>query len=368
MKIKVCHITTVHPTFDNRIYHKECKSLLADGYEVHLIVANGKTELVDGIFIHGVKVNYTNRLSRFIKAPFAVVNAALLIQADVYHFHDPEILLACNKLLRYGKKVIYDVHEDLPKQILNKYYIPAFLRYFLSVLVGAYEKMKAKKLSGIITTVPTITNRFLKYNPRVTEVCNYPSLQQMEMPVDWKLKTDSICYIGGLTQVRGVVELINAMENSNLQLHLAGQFSPADLETQCKQLKGWQQVIYHGFVDRNDIQKILGISKIGMVTLYPIPNYDEAYPVKMFEYMSAGIPVICSNIPLWEKIVTENKCGISVDPKDKSAIAKAVSDLLSNESLMKEMGKNGRQAIEQKFNWNNEEEKLTGLYKQILAS
>ena len=81
--------------------------------------------------------------------------------------------------------------------------------------------------------------------------------------------------------------------------------------------------------------------------------------------MSSGIPVIASNFPKWEKIVNENQCGICVDPHDINSIAKAINFLFNNKDKLEIMGKNGRKAIKNKFNWENESKKLIEIYEKL---
>ena len=107
---------------------------------------------------------------------------------------------------------------------------------------------------------------------------------------------------------------------------------------------------------------MLNQSKIGIVTLHPKENYLESLPIKMFEYMHAGIPVIASNFPLWQEILTENKCGICVDPFNLDQIAEAIKYLLNNEEDARIMGINGREAVTKKYNWENEVKKLENIY------
>ena len=82
----------------------------------------------------------------------------------------------------------------------------------------------------------------------------------------------------------------------------------------------------------------------------------------MFEYMAAGIPVVASNFPLWKEIIEENKCGICVEPANVEQISDAVNYLLNNPEEAQRMGANGRKAVEEKYNWNNEAKTLLQLY------
>ena len=100
--------------------------------------------------------------------------------------------------------------------------------------------------------------------------------------------------------------------------------------------------------------------------LHPKPNYVESQPVKLYEYMTAGLPVIASDFPYWRRIVDEAGCGLLVDPKDPEAIADAIEWLWRNPEEAEEMGKRGREAVFARYNWRAEVPKLLGLYEEIL--
>jgi glycosyltransferase involved in cell wall biosynthesis len=151
-----------------------------------------------------------------------------------------------------------------------------------------------------------------------------------------------------------------------VKLNLAGKFNSVKYEAECKNALEWNRVNFLGSLDRKGVKNVCENSKIGMVTLYPIINYLEALPVKMFEYMSAGIPVISSNFPLWKEIIEGNNCGLTVDPKDPKQISSAIEKLLSDEKQAEELGKNGRKAVEEVYNWGIEEKKLFNTYEEIL--
>ena len=129
---------------------------------------------------------------------------------------------------------------------------------------------------------------------------------------------------------------------------------------------GWKNVDYLGWMDREGVKAALNESMIGLVTLHPIINYLDALPVKMFEYMAAGLPVIASNFPLWKKIIEGNQCGLCVAPLDPQAIADAIDYLLVHPEEAERMGRNGQKAVQERYNWGLEELKLTSLYDSLI--
>ena len=132
-------------------------------------------------------------------------------------------------------------------------------------------------------------------------------------------------------------------------------------------MPGWQRVNALGFLDRAGVRDVLGRSMAGLVTFHPAPNHIDAQPNKMFEYMSAGIPVIASDFPLWREIIAGNDCGLLVDPVNPAAIAEAIDTRVNNPDMAQRMGENGRRAVEARYNWGIEEQKLLAFYEQILT-
>lgn len=364
--IKVCHFTSAHKPDDVRIFHKECTSLAAAGFDVYLVAANCTAEIKNNVKIVCAEAPVSGRFTRMLKTSKLVYKKALSLNADIYHFHDPELLPYALRLKRKGKKVIYDAHEDVPKQILGKYWINQYLRNIISKCFETYENYVAKKLDFIITATPFIRDRFIRVNKNTRDICNYPIIQEFIETVEWKNKKNEICYVGGITRIRGIVEVVKALEGSDVRLNLAGDYSPISLQDELKDLKGWENVNEFGFVGRKEISNILANSKVGMVTLYPQINYLDSLPIKMFEYMLAAIPVIASDFPLWKEIIEGNNCGICVNPLNPMEIAEGIKKIISDDVTSEKMGRNGRQVVLEKYNWGVEEKKLIAIYNKLL--
>jgi glycosyltransferase involved in cell wall biosynthesis len=364
--ISICHISTVHTRFDVRIFHKQCKSL-SKIYEVNYIVADGKgDEIADGIKIFDVGLRQNNRLKRASIDSRNALRKALSLNCEIYHIHDPELLSIAIKLKKQSKKVIYDAHEDLPQQIYSKPYLKEWTKYSVSKFVEFFENRWARRMNYIFTATPFIRDRFKLLNENTLDINNFPVLGELS---DVKFsKKRAVCYTGGITAERGIHNIVNSMLNLDIELILAGAPDSELYLNSLKNSESWSKVDYRGLVNRLDLSQIMNESMAGIVTFLPYPNHINAQPNKIFEYMSAGIPVIGSNFPLWREIIEGNNCGICVDPESTDKISAAIKKLVNNPELAKTMGLNGVRAVENKYNWGIEENKLLRIYKIIEQS
>ncbi len=365
--MKICHMTSAHPPEDGRIFLRECTSLAEAGYETYL-VERGSTYDKNGVHIIGVGEFKGSRLDRIFKFSNVIYHEALKLDADIYHLHDPELLLYAHKLKKKGKKVIFDRHEDYVAQIKCKPYLPFWVAYILSKIYKKFEDYIFNKIDAII--IPCLRNGKHDLKGRVVTLDNYPKLTELYDFYDSTIEKyeKSVCHIGSLTKERGITEIIKAAYLSGSKIYIGGAFSPPEYKNEIETLPESISMCYLGILDRDQVLSLLQHCQIGLATLHNVGQYNTAdnLPTKCYEYMSLGLPVILTKAKYNESINSKYHFGICVDAENEKEIAEAITFLLNNPDVAAVMGKNGREAIFKVFNWEREQNKLFDLYKSII--
>ncbi len=370
-RTKVAQLTSVHPAFDNRIFHKTCRTLAEAGYDVVLIAPGGPDEVVDGVRLRAVEAP-RRRLDRWTRTIWQVYRAAREEDAAVYHFHDPELIpIGLLLKLRTGKRVIYDVHEDVPLTILSKPWLPPFVRRIVAACAWVGETVAARLLDAIVTATPSIGKKFPPEKTAVVQ--NYPLRRELVEVggQPYAQRAALLAYVGYFTATRGARELVRAL--SLLPPALDGRFilggicRPPELEEELRQSPGGARMEFPGWQSRDAVKELLSNARLGIVTLLPIPQYLESQPTKLFEYMAAGIPVVASDFPGWRQVVDGVGCGLLVDPTSPQDIARAIEWLLEHPAEAEAMGQRGQQAVRTRYNWDHEAATLLSLYGRLIG-
>ena len=372
MKAKVCILTTVHPPFDTRIFHKQAKTLARAGYDVTLIAQHDGDRVVEGVRIIGLP-KPRNRFTRIFGLTWRAFRLALRQHADVYHFHDPELLLPGALLKLFTRaKVIYDVHEDYPSYIRMKGWLPSVLRAPLSAFVETLELLGTRIFDAIVTADDEVANRFKKAK-MLAIIHNFPDLELfMGCERHSSAKIYDIIYLGSISPYH-----INFMLSVALLLEKMGHvFRWCIVGVSERQhtlaRKLLQELgIKHRFclcgrIPHSCVVKYLAYSKVGVIPLPHKEKFMKNIPTKLFEYMACRIPVVASDLPPIRKFVGTRGCAILVPPEDEEAFASAIDFLLSNPQRAQAMGEKGRSLVEQKFNWARESKKLLTLYRRLI--
>ena len=363
---RICHMTSAHPVKDVRIFYKECQALREMGLDVYLLAKSEQSSIIGGIHLVGLHP-FKNRLTRILLYPWIILYKAYQVKAEVYHFHDPELLFIGILLKLTGKKVIYDAHENVPLQVRGKFYLIQPFRWLMAKTVKIFEEMGVGVFDGTVVATESIQHRFpQRYLHKIEVVRNFVDPDEIKpLPFSQKLKT--LCYVGGITHNRGVDILVKSIEGTGWTLHLAGKVYNERYLRKMKKMKGWENVNYLGVIDREGIKKLYENSCVGMLLLRPREGFKDSLPIKLFEYMAAGIPVMASDFPLWREMIEDNRCGICVDPLNVEEIRHQISKLLDDTGLAREMGRNGRELVVNRYNWNQEKKKLKKFYARILS-
>jgi glycosyltransferase involved in cell wall biosynthesis len=369
--LRVAHLTSDHFALDPRIFYKECRSLARAGYQVTLIGRYPHDAEIDGVKIKAIRFPPA-RWFRLSAGLALIWSAAAKADAEIYHLHDPELLPIGLWLRRRGKKVIYDVHDDFPALASATRYLPfpGPFRGIPASVIRYLENSVAPKLSAIIAAVEFIGARFEALNSNCVVVHNLPEPDELAPRVwpRWNERSPNVAYVGTFARWRGVREMVLAMgrlpKSLDSRLLLVGRL-PSDLHADIARLPGYDRVQVLGVLDRSGVRQILRTVTAGLVLLHPVPFMLGAWPLKMFEYMAAGLPVIASDFPLWREFLGDPPCGMLVNPLDPGAIADAIEFVLTHPAEAEEMGSRGHRNVEERFNWTIEERKLLQLYHRL---
>jgi glycosyltransferase involved in cell wall biosynthesis len=374
--MKICILSSVHPCFDVRIFQKQARSLAEAGYEVTLVaIADFDERVVDGVRVLGLPQARSPWLRPLNW--WRILSIARRQRADLYHFHDPDLLFVGGLLrLLTRKPVIYDVHENYPQDIQTKEWIPAALRRPFSALFRFFEDNAARWMDAVVVVNEHLAERF-RGKSQVATVFNYSRLEpspanQGAGEQTPRRTTPYFVYAGRISDDRGLHECVQALgslEEHDVELRCAGRIGHVAEDSFRELLEGRRshsRFKYLGLLPYEAIPPLLQDAVAGLLCFRPTPNNVLGTPNKLFEYMSAGIPVIASDFPFIRQVVSEADCGLLVRPEDVEEIASAMERILQDPNGAARWGSNGLKAVRERYNWQMEEQKLLALYATLL--
>ena len=363
---RICHISTVHSSFDIRIFHKECKTLAENGYDVSLIITHDKETTAEGVHIIPLEKE-KNRMERVMKKKKDAFQKALDTNAEIYHIHDPELLGMGIKLKKLGKKVIYDSHEDASAAVLTREWIPSFMRRMVSAALDSYEKRAVKYFDAVVAARPDIAAKFPVNKTAL--VRNMPVLKMIDkvVPIDITPDKPVVIYAGGITRIRGIKEIIKAVGrlNGRVEFWLLGGFDDLKYKEECEKEPGYKYTKYFGLVSPEKAYSYMKKATIGITNFLPAPNHVFTQPNKPFEYMTCSLPMVMSDFAYWQKMFSD--CALFANPKKPEEIAAQIAFLLDNPEISERMRRKGRRYIEENYSWESEQTILLELYESLLA-
>ena len=372
MKRKVCHMTSVHQWSDTRIFYKECSALAVEGYDVFLVAPVDGSFTERNVQVIGVGKNQGSRLKRATVVAYRVMRNALRTKSDIYHFHDPELIWTGLILRMRGKKVIFDIHENIVEQIKVKRWLK--FRGLFSALYRGVDWLSSK-VFRLVLAEESYLKTYSKLTSNATVVMNFPDCEALSTFRNEKRGAEltGVFYVGGISVDRGIDVTIAALAelkrmNVACHFHCVGAVSPElmnYLETQTEYNSVKSMITFYGSMNVMEAYRISGQCVAGLSVLKPIGNYVESYSTKVFEYMSVGLPVITSDFELYRNVVERHQCGYCINPQDPHALASALKEILTNRDAGNEMGARGVRAALSEYSWTSEAKKLISLYKSL---
>src|SRR5690625_2504847 len=371
--IKVVHMTTVHHPYDPRIYFKQCMSLHNANYDVTLI-AQQADEHDDDESNRPIKhiplKSYTSRWKRMIFGSIDMFKKAKKLNATIYVFHDPELMLVGWLLKKRSNIVIYDIHEDYVTSILQKKYLHAFTRRLLAKLYRFIEKICTKKME-----LSLAEKYYKEMYKRGKCILNYPLLDERKFDKEDNNTTieNKLLYTGNVTEDRGaLIQAEIPQINEHVEVQFVGKCT-SKLANNIYEKAGDRKsrINIEGidrFIEKDQMEEMYASRRwlAGIALFPPTEHYMKKELTKFFEYMNVGLPIICSDFPSWKQFVEEHQCGIAVNPYNKDEINSAIEKLRNDPQLNEKMGNNGRKAVQEKLNWKIEEQKLLEWYEQLI--
>jgi glycosyltransferase involved in cell wall biosynthesis len=370
--MRVCHVISGYYRTDARIFQRQCKSLVKNGFEVSILTNDGEKESIeDGITIYHCNKYWKNRFKVLFFAKYQFLKKALQIDAEIYQLHSPELIPLGLALKKMNKIVVYDAHEDLPRHILEKEWIPSVFQRPISLLVEAYMNRALRKYDVIVTPHSHVKEFLSKINPQTYLITNFPLINDTDnfSLNHYKSRESVMCYTGTVYRYSNQEVILNALDYiEGLKYEIAGHIDEQHLQ-QLKSYNSFSKVRFWGRIQWSEMTKFYSRCTLGIVVYdyklnlgYKLGSFGTN---KIFEYMQAGLPVICTDYDLWKEIISDFNCGICVEPQNSEQIMDAISFLTCNPEQAYIMGQNGRKAVLEKFNWNTQEKVYVDIFKKI---
>ncbi len=373
-RLKVCHFASVHTTTDTRVFHRECVSL-AKEHDVTLIAIGTESGMFNGVNVIAIP-KPTNRFERIFKTTRTVYQMALEQDADVYHFHDPELIPFALKLKRKGKQVIYDIHENVTEGMKIKRWLP--FKFLFIQLYLIFDLIAARNFELILAEkayVPVYKKRYPHKETNLVE--NFAPINVM-LPYQNPRRSETgkdLFYMGSFDEMYCFEQMLEAtyklIQRGWLgKLYIIGHVNP-EIVAQMRRLpyfkKLSKRIEFKGYLSIREGYEFSKNCAAGYCFVSNNVNVRDSLPRKLYEYMCIGLPIICSNFPTYDILVNSLQIGICVDSGDVEDISNKTLELLHNKKKLDHYSANGIKAATDIYNWEKEERLLLTLYQNLFV-
>lgn len=376
----ICFLSSMHRANDKRVFAKEAVTLASAGYDVvHICQDEGVERVESGVRTIPLQCRQGIHGRLWILRQLYKVGKGL--QADCYHCNELDswfvgILL---KVIHHHK-VVFDVHEHYLSSFFARRFgdFGAFIfsgpfYIVVAILTLLSDKIVLAKQS-VAEDYPQAKKHVLVQNfaPITTKVSG--ELVENHVPAGEEGCLTKVIHTGLISRERGWPQLLEAvaiLQDRSIQVHFIGEFNDGSVEdclSDAERLGIKNQIRITSWMRYEEMMEQLHLATVGVVLFQPgIKNHVWALPHKLFDYMYAELPVIVPEFAIEvAKIVQTSQCGLTVKSDNPADIAMALRRVLEDSDRAKKMGKNGRNAVLKKYNWEKEGKALIKMYDQLL--
>ena len=365
-RARVVHLTTVHHPFDPRILWKQAASLSAAGFDVCLVAQHTHEETLDGVRVVPLPP-IRGRYRRIVLQRRAFATARAL-QADVYHFHDPELIPVAWYLRRStGARIIYDMHEDY------RGHGPVEGRF-----LRALERWCFAWVDHVV--VANEAHAQIVKGAPVTCIANYfkPLDASASAHTPRSLEAVRLLYTGVMADPRGLAALLAlageiVRRNLPWRIDLVGVcYRAADRHRAEARIEaeGLAQVVrrvgWDTYVPWSEIAPFYEHAHVGLALWEPERDHLTKIPTKFYEYLHHGLPILCSDFPRWRVFVDDHGCGAVVDPRDPEAALDRLAAWFDDPAQYRRLAA-AALAAAPRYRWEAMEKRLVALYEGLLG-
>lgn len=379
-KIKVCHITVSHTMFDTRIFKKECISLAKEGYDVTLIAPGKNNCKKEGVKVLAIP-QWNNFFERVYTIPIKVMNIASRINADIYHFHDPELLIYMGLFnINKKRKIIWDAHENYGVTIykLNSLKIK-FISFVGSYIFSFLELLFSKIFfSGVVTITNKMGKKYKKIGINTCILANYAIKNDFNYKGKSKLSIKPRLISSGLHfRGRGIINIAKSYKYikklTDSQIYFVGRFSSDNLKENVIKILELNDPHLINCRVIGDVSYDFLINKAipkawAAAVLFDTsdPNNRNGLPNRLFECLANGVPVITTDGTETARFVKKYNLGIVISNNEPNLIAKSFIKIASDINYRNTLSENAYKFVSEKYNWEKDFENLKLFYSKLL--
>ncbi len=251
--------------------------------------------------------------------------------------------------------MVFDVHEDIPAQLLTKDYLPRLVRRPLAAILMALLRMAERTLE--FTLAEASYGRVMRRRHPV--ISNYP--ETGHLPLASSSGSGAI-YVGDATAVRGVIDAVRACGLIGVPLTIVGPMTD-EMASQVAASAAdvGATVEMTGRLPHGEAMEAVARSEVALSPLQDIPNYRNSIPTKVLEYLAVGVPVAASDLPATRELVDGLSAVALYPPGDVAALGAAIESVRSDQA--RTAARIQASEVRERFRWPSKD--LVDLYERI---